>query len=163
MAYNIVRTKEGEQMTYQAHSKNLRQGRRSFPGQIYLITTCTELRRHYFSNLWVGRCVVNALRDAQYASTLAFVVMPDHLHWLMALEDKSNLSQTVQFVKTHAARQCNRLIGRTGKLWQPGFHDHALRRDEDIQACARYIIANPLRAGLVKEIGHYPLWDAVYF
>ena len=33
-----------------------------------------------------------------------------------------------------------------------GFHDRALRRDEDTLSTARYIVANPLRAGLVKNI-----------
>jgi len=49
-----------------------------------------------------------------------------------------------------------------GALWQRGFHDHALRRDEDIEDIARYIVANPLRAGLVRHIGDYPHWDAIW-
>ena len=51
---------------------------------------------------------------------------------------------------------------RWAKVWQKGFHDHAIRRDEDIKAVARYIIANPLRAGMVDRIGDYPFWDAVW-
>lgn len=47
-----------------------------------------------------------------------------------------------------------------GQLWQKGFHDHALRKEEEILATARYIVANPLRAGLTRRIGDYPLWDA---
>ncbi len=27
---------------------------------------------------------------------------------------------------------------------------------------ARYVVANPLRAGLVERIGDYPLWDAIW-
>ncbi|MCY1446959.1 hypothetical protein D9M71_635550 [compost metagenome] len=50
----------------------------------------------------------------------------------------------------------------TEKIWQKGFHDHALRHDEDLQDVARYIVANPLRAGLVKRAGDYPLWDAAW-
>lgn len=52
----------------------------------------------------------------------------------------------------------------TGKqsLWQKGFHDHAIRKEENIQQLARYIVANPLRAGLVEKIGDYPLWDAIW-
>ena len=48
------------------------------------------------------------------------------------------------------------------RLWQTGFHDHALRREEDLAATARYLIANPLRAGLVQRVGDYPFWDAVW-
>jgi REP element-mobilizing transposase RayT len=53
-------------------------------------------------------------------------------------------------------------LNRCGRLWQPGYHDHALRREEDLVATARYLVANPLRAGLVQHIGDYPLWDAVW-
>ena len=45
-------------------------------------------------------------------------------------------------------------------VWQRGFHDYALGVDKDIVHVARYIVANPLRAGLVSRIGDYPLWDA---
>ena len=54
------------------------------------------------------------------------------------------------------------MSGSQGGLWQRGYHDRALRRDEDLKAAARYIVMNPLRAGLVKRPGDYPLWDAVW-
>jgi putative transposase len=47
-------------------------------------------------------------------------------------------------------------------VWQRGFHDHALRKEEDIVSVARYIVANPVRDGLVRRIGDYPHWDAVW-
>jgi hypothetical protein len=47
-------------------------------------------------------------------------------------------------------------------VWQKGLHDRAIRVDEDIVAIARYIIANPIRAGLVKSIQEYPHWDAIW-
>jgi len=59
------------------------------------------------------------------------------------------------------------LKGRTARavghpIWQPNYHDHAIRKDEDLRALARYIVANPLRAGLVKRIGEYPWWDSIW-
>lgn len=48
------------------------------------------------------------------------------------------------------------------RIWQRGFHDHALRDDEDLRDIARYIIANPLRSGIAKNIGEYPHWDAIW-
>jgi hypothetical protein len=52
------------------------------------------------------------------------------------------------------------MTGRCGPLWQTGYHDRAIRDGEDLLPFARYIVANPLRAGLVEKIGDYPLWDA---
>ncbi|CAA0118150.1 REP-associated tyrosine transposase [Zhongshania aliphaticivorans] len=142
---------------------DLRLGRRSLSGQAYLITTCTAHRQPYFNNFWIGRGVVTALREVEAATTLAFVVMPDHLHWLMVLHGNSSLSRTVQFLKTRSAHNVNRLNVCDGRVWQRGFHDRALRQDDDVVAAARYIVANPLRAGLVENVGEYPLWDAIYF
>lgn len=65
-------------------------------------------------------------------------------------------------IKGRSAKQINTLSGRQGKLWQDGFHDRALRREEDVLPAARYIVANPLRAGLVSRVGDYPLWDSVW-
>ena len=98
-----------------------------------------------------------------WSDTLAFVVMPDHVHWLFSLPVNLALSKVVGAVKSNSARQVNGSIAGQGcAVWQRGFHDHALRRGEDVLHIARYIVANPLRAGLVKRIGDYPLWDAVW-
>ena len=140
----------------------LRAGRRSIMGQTYMVTTVTWQRQSLFHNLQLGRCVSRSICSSPYADTVAHVVMPDHFHWLFELKDRS-LSEVVQRVKTESAKQINHTLNRpSAKVWQPGFHDHALRCDEDLRAAARYIIANPLRAGLVDDIGQYALWDAVY-
>jgi REP element-mobilizing transposase RayT len=94
--------------------------------------------------------------------SLAYVVMPDHLHWLVQLCDDADLSRCVQRVKSCSARVVNASRGFRGRFWQPGFHDHALRQEEDLVNVARYVIANPLRAGLVRSVRDYPLWDAVW-
>ena len=47
-------------------------------------------------------------------------------------------------------------------VWQPNYHDHAVRQDEDMRKMARYIVANPLTANLVERLGDYSLWDAVW-
>jgi len=82
--------------------------------------------------------------------------MPDHFHWLFQLNQEQSLSSLMQTIKSASAHAVGRAI------WQKGYHDHAIRKDEDIQAIARYIIANPVRAGLVKKVGDYSHWDAVW-
>ena len=145
------------------HAKHLRKGRYSESGRIYLITTTTHMRHHWFDNVMSGRHVVRALQRAEgNAETLAYVLMPDHLHWLMQLGENANLSAVVRSIKSASARTLNLSLGRTGRIWQSGYHDHALRSDEDVKHIARYVVANPLRAGLVESIGDYSLWDAMW-
>jgi len=91
--------------------------------------------------------------------SLAFVVMPDHLHWLFELCSGS-LSGLVRDLKAFSARAINASFSTAGRLWQAGFHDHALRREEDLRSAARYVVLNPVRAGLVERVADYPHWDA---
>lgn len=138
------------------HSKDLRKGRHSAANQIYLITTVTEDRLPVFGDFYAARMLIGLLHTDPEAKTLAYVLMPDHLHWLMQLGQTRDLSQVIQSIKTLSAKKVGRLI------WQEGYHDHALRWEEDLWAAARYIVANPLRAGLVSHLGDYPHWDAVW-
>ena len=90
---------------------------------------------------------------------MAWVVMPDHLHWLFQLKE-GTLARTIGSTKSRSALAINRATNNQGALWQSGYHDRAVRDGEDLRNIARYIVANPLRAGLVNNIGDYPLWDA---
>jgi REP element-mobilizing transposase RayT len=89
--------------------------------------------------------------------------MPDHLHWLFSLGEKSPLSQVVGNVKRRSAYRVNEYKNMSSlPVWQSGFHDYALRKEDEIRDVARYIVANPLRAGLVDKVGDYPFWDAIW-
>ncbi len=145
-------------------SNRLRIGRYNEPNQIYHLTTNTLDRTPIFEDFKLGRLVVQQFRNAQsqgLVTSLAWVVMPDHFHWLISL-DKGSLADLMRQVKSKSTRVVNAVAGRQGRLWQPGFHDHAVRREESLEGIARYIVANPLRAGLVKKYGDYPLWDAIW-
>ncbi|MGU3305460.1 REP-associated tyrosine transposase [Pseudomonas sp. M5A4_2d] len=145
-------------------SHRLRIGRFSEPNRTYLITTNTHERTPIFSDFHLGRLVVWQLRVAQHqglANSLAWVIMPDHFHWLLELQ-KGSLADLMCQVKSKSTRNVNGVTGRKGRLWQESFHDRALRKEDDLVKMARYVVANPLREGLVKKIGDYPLWDAIW-
>ena len=146
----------------QGHSK-LRIGRRSLANQIYHVSSATHDRRDFLKFFDCGRAVVRSIRreqEAGHTETLAFVIMPDHFHWLFSLQGQRPLSVSVNTVKSYSARKINRILGRHGAFWQRGFHDRAIRYSDDLEHIARYIVANPLRAGIVDSLGDYPLWDA---
>ena len=86
--------------------------------------------------------------------------MPDHFHGLLQLAEGENLSVIIKRLKGVSARALNNEPGKT--FWQPNFYDRALRKDENRAQVARYVVANPLRAGLVTNIGDYPHWDSVW-
>lgn len=147
-----------------AHGKNLRHGRVLLQGHAYLITSVTDKRRPVFEDFRSTRLLIQCFmeqEEKQSVATLAFVVMPDHFHWLMILKSPS-LADVVRQVKGSSSRRINQWCGISGSLWQAGYHDHALRRDEDYCQAARYLVGNPIRAGLVENIMDYPHWDAVW-
>ncbi|WP_028623464.1 REP-associated tyrosine transposase [Pseudomonas sp. Ant30-3] len=144
------------------HAKRLRAGRYSQTGQIYLLTAVTRNREPLFTNWLTGRLLVRQFQQAQaddLVDSLAWVIMPDHFHWLVELKN-STLPAVMLATKSRSARSINAHLGRTGSVWQKGFHDRAIRYEEDLLATARYVIANPIRAGLVSRVQDYPLWDA---
>lgn len=148
-------------MTYDA----LRRGRHSQPGNAYHVTMVTAARKPVFANFATARTAIGELRrcDAdKHTQTLAWVVMPDHVHWLFLLGTQHSLATLIHAFKGRSARSINRARKTTGPLWQRAYHDHAVRSDEDAHTMARYIVANPLRAGLVERIGDYPHWDAIW-
>ncbi len=145
-------------MSTPARSAALRKGRVSEPDRVYHIVATTLDRRCIFADLYAARVLIRAMQAEQHsgrARTIAFVVMPDHLHWLLELGE-ARLCDLVGAVKSVTAHRLGQPV------WQDGFFDHALRRDEDLRVVARYIVANPIRAGLVRELGSYPHWDAIW-
>ena len=66
----------------------LRKGRHSEQGRLYLLTTVTRNRAPIFKNLPFARAAIQQLRLSDQEAccrTLAWVLMPDHLHWLIEL------------------------------------------------------------------------------
>jgi REP element-mobilizing transposase RayT len=135
----------------------LRKGRCAIPGCCYLVTAVTLNRFPAFRDHRHARIAARAFYADSvqiHGQTLAYVVMPDHIHWLLRL--KGSLSEAVRLYKSTVS------VRIACPLWQRGFHDHALRQEEDLLAAARYIVANPVRANLVQSVGEYPYWNAVW-
>ena len=148
-------------------SKNayrLRIGRHSEFGRLYLLTTITQQRRPIFNNFQLGRLVVDQFRQAHEEGIViskAWVVMPDHFHWLIELQNKT-LGELMCRIKSRSSVNINRLTKTHERVWQKGYYNRALRQEDDVKAAARYIIQNPIRAQIASRIGDYPLWDACW-
>jgi len=79
----------------------------------------------------------------------AALLMPDHIHMLVSFPDLPSFAKVVGDWKHWLARQ--------HKIsWQENFFDHRIRNDESGAEKWRYIVANPIRAGLMKEGETWP-------
>ena len=146
-------------MTHKPRAHQLRFGRFSQPQGVYLVTTVMLHRAAVFVDFAAARLLVRTLHHPDLearAHTLTHVVMPDHLHWPMQLEGSDSLSQCVQRIKSLSTKALG------PDLWQKGFHDRALRHEDDLADVARCEVSNPVRAGLVSKTGAYSHWDAIW-
>jgi len=80
-----------------------------------------------------------------------YCLMPDHLHILLSPDQSGlQLGSILGRYKSLTTRQ-SWTFGHCGRLRQPRFYVHIVRKSEDIVAVARYIYENPDRKGLEKE------------
>jgi len=97
------------------------------------------------------------LEEQERLQCLVFVycLMPDHLHYLIGPKHDgiSVLSYTNQFKGKTTRRSWK--YGWEGKLWQPRFFDHIVRKDEDLRNITTYILNNPVRKEFVNHASEW--------
>jgi REP element-mobilizing transposase RayT len=87
--------------------------------------------------------------------------MPDHAHLLVRMIERGmTLSRWVGDLKRWVSR-ATREQHRIQLRWQPGFYERVVRDSEDLVEVARYIIGNPVRAGLTDNWRSYP-WSGSF-
>ena len=133
-------------------------------GGIFCIGVPVDQARPVFEDWILGRLVVSELRalDAEgLTHTLAWVIMPDRLQWLVQLGARP-LATVMCRLKSRSSLSVNEQRQACGRLWAAGYEERLLDAADDPKAIARQMVTAPQRAGLVKRTGDYPLWDAVW-
>ena len=129
---------------------------------VYFITTCTADRRALLANdtaFATLRVEFEAAPKRHGWTVGRFVVMPDHVHFFCVSDESSDAAQLSHFVgafKQWTAKSILRSSGIVAPLWQREFFDHVLRSDESYESKWRYVLENPVRAGLVKAADDWP-------
>jgi len=119
----------------------------------YFLTTRTQSGLDVFKNKECCRLLIKDI--AYYRKELefliyAYVIMPNHFHWIIHPSDKANISFIMNKVKGHSSFVINKYLDRKGKLWQARFHDHVIRNGPDLREKINYIHKNPVTADLVE-------------
>jgi REP element-mobilizing transposase RayT len=149
------------------HSKGqqrLRIGRFSEHGQVYIVTAVTVNRVRIFEQAAAADIVLDCMKWLDLHGRIrleACVVMPDHVHGVLALASGS-LPDAMRSFKGYSGRRLSELRASGGPIWQRGYHDHALRHDESVRQAIGYCLANPVRVGLVQDFHDYPFWMCRY-
>ena len=98
----------------------------------------------------VAEMIRNALKfhDGTKYDLFAWVVMANHLHFLLQPRPRQHLDSILHSIKSFTAHEANKLIGRTGPFWQSEGFDRYIRDAHHFRATVRYIHMNPVKAGL---------------
>jgi REP element-mobilizing transposase RayT len=137
----------------------------SEPGRAFSVTIATRDRIPVFRDVSLGLRSVDLLRrvcERSRTKVFAYCLMPDHAHLLLGLGTDVSLPSLLGAWKSLTYR-ARRGLGKLEPMWQRSFFDHALRRDEDLQKAAEYILNNPVRDRLVKARRDYPLCGSFEF
>jgi len=157
-------------------------------GVLHYVTLNVRERKAAFRHPEYARMILDLLRfecNRHPATLAAYVVMPDHIHFLFGPQD-GQVTRFLARFKPNATRNIDALaaqenrvkerewLARKGKreLWQDSKHSLPIYSPEWIREKAAYIHHNPVRAGLVEspadfafssfgayfpESGHQPL------
>jgi REP element-mobilizing transposase RayT len=132
-------------------------------GQCYHTISVTRGRRALFldpKNAKIVLDTISYVRQNRKAFLLAYVVMPDHLHLLIAPREPQTIASVMHTIKSYSARQLQRQAGIHGSIWQQGYFDRMMRTDEHLGITAEYIERNPVTAGLVTDPAAYSFSSA---
>lgn len=130
------------------------------------------LERYDKGPLWlkeesIGRIVTDKIheQDSNKYKLIAYCIMPNHVHLLIDTTDFDKgqyydqsgktknypLTDALRLLKGSTARLCNIQLGRSGAFWHHESYDHYVRNGEELARIIRYILNNPVKAGLVDD------------
>ncbi len=141
----------------------------SQPGA-YFVTIVTHgrspvlgrVREGVFQTSTVGEAVreewfrTGELRDGVLLLEDEMIVMPNHVHGIIRIEEREGRSRAegpsrslalgtiVGNFKAASTRRAREILGDPGRrLWQRGFYDHVIRNEDELEEVRRYILENP--------------------
>jgi putative transposase len=123
----------------------------------YFLTFCTFDRRQRFVDAThvtlVRTRIERAAVERGFALT-AYCYMPDHVHLLIeGQREDSDCREFISRAKQYSGFHYRATFGQ--RLWQRYGFERTLRSEEFAVSVARYILENPVRAGLVERIDQY--------
>ncbi len=87
---------------------------------------------------------------------IAYCLMPNHFHLLLKLIENEGITKFMMSLCKSYTQAINKKYKRTGTLFEGPYKSIHVDRDEYLWHLCRYIHLNPLKSGVVKDIGSWP-------
>ena len=139
---------------YNEGTTALRAGRHFTAHHHFHITMVTDRRQTLFQNKDAAKTLIEFMRyqhDVGNVKSFAFVIMPDHVHWLIESID-GRYDRCIQQVKSRTSRSLQR------KVWQRNYFDKEIQTERQLHQTIHYILRNPIEAKLTHSLKDYPYW-----
>ena len=110
----------------------------------------------------VAKMVQDALLkfDGARYRLFAWVVMPNHVHSLIARFEEYALKDILHSLKSFSAHEANKILLRQGQFWIEDYFDRYIRNQEHFEKTMRYIENNPVKARLCSKPEDWPYGSA---
>ncbi len=132
-----------------------------FPGAVYHITSRGNDRKEIFEDDLDRKAFLEILYRvcARYHWLCqAYCLMDNHYHLLIETPE-GNLSIGMRQLNGVYTQWFNRIHGRVGHLFQGRFKGIVVQKDSHLLEASRYIVLNPIRAGLIKHPNQW-VWSS---
>ena len=130
----------------------------------YFLTICTQERQRILSEIVLGNSgkpeivltkigdvierKIRSIDNTGYASVDLYVIMPDHIHLIVRLNETINetanpMNQTIPHIVSTFKRLCTKEIGTN--VFQRSYYDHIIRDRKDYESRMKYVYDNPVK------------------
>jgi putative transposase len=92
----------------------------------------------------------------------AFAILPNHFHAVVQPTGDVSLSTFMHWWLTSHVRRYHRHHGTSGHVWQDRFKSFPIQQNDHFLTVVRYVLLNPVRAGLVALAQQWP-WSSLNF
>jgi REP element-mobilizing transposase RayT len=90
--------------------------------------------------------------DGKDYKLISYCIMPNHVHLVFELlKFNKGISKIMQSIKRISGTDSNLFLNRKGKFWQDESFDRLVRDDMELYNIIKYVLLNPVNAGLVKN------------
>ena len=125
-------------------------------GATYFITATTRNRRDLFCEKKLAEVLVRQFyhyREGYQYDLHAYVVLPDHYHLLITVDEESDISNIIHSINSYSAYRINEIKGSRRKegIWQRDCWTEVIRNKEMYRQKLAYILANPWKEDLVDH------------
>ncbi len=132
-----------------------------FPGALYHVTARGNARSEFFwgdDDRWLFFSILADLVERYNWICHGYCLMGNHYHLLIETPD-GNLSEGMRQLNGIYTQKFNRSHARTGHVFYGRFKSIVVDKDSHLLELCRYVVLNPVRAGMARHPKDYP-WSS---